>query len=222
MVRRTAFHAPSRKPFSKESGRVSDRCWRSLHKREVFTAIHAHQHRSTFRCLHCGAAALCHRVCGPISLSNCPATANANQRRAGGGVRAGRDSHCHALSVVYALDHHRRGLSVGVVSLHQICRRRDGNSNVYCHLRGSILGPGFVALRPLTTTTTRLVLAGAKQVPQPVRRIKYYDANTQKTFNFLTTLLFSRRVRYRFDCSSNGCNIYDREPPDGDSSLRSD
>ena len=34
-----------------------------------------------------------------------------------------------------------------------------------------------------------VVLTGAKgkkRYPQPVRRIKYYDANTQKTFNFLT------------------------------------
>ena len=52
-----------------------------------------------------------------------------------------------------------------------------------------------------------VVLTGAKgkkRYPQPVRRIKYYDANTQKTFNFLTNhfavpaLTVAELYRYRW------------------------
>ena len=45
---------------------------------------------------------------------------------------------------------------------------------------------------------------GKKRYPQPVRRIKYYDANTQKTFNFLTNhfavpaLTVAELYRYRW------------------------
>ena len=52
-----------------------------------------------------------------------------------------------------------------------------------------------------------VVLTGAKgkkHYPQPVRRIKYYDGNTQKTFNFLTNhfavpaLTVAELYRYRW------------------------
>ena len=56
------------------------------------------------------------------------------------------------------------------------------------------VGPGPVARSTSSATnagcdsesTTAAGAKGRKHYPQPLRRIKYYDAGTGKTFNFLT------------------------------------